>query len=167
MRRRHSLAACVVLAVAASSCGPGDTTTSERSGQVTSEPSTAAAKNGTGETRHDLPPLAKRFTAIGAPVSATWMSGRLGDDDVPGPSTYWIDAVVTLAPGEARALRARYAAKPATSTPAVVDALRSQLPKGPLLTSDALDEAFSTGGFAASAYVDVQADQVVVTAMGE
>jgi hypothetical protein len=56
--------------------------------------------------RTDLDPLTKRFPAIGQPTSATWESGTLGDSRAaPGPSTYWIDAVVALEPQVATTLR--------------------------------------------------------------
>jgi hypothetical protein len=35
----------------------------------------------TGDVRSELAPLTKRFTALGTPVSATWMSGTLGGSD--------------------------------------------------------------------------------------
>ena len=126
-----------------------------------------AEKSGTGELRKDLEPLTKRFDALGSPQSATWMSGTMGDSDVPGPSTYWIDAIVTLAPGEARALKTRYAAKEADRTPDVIDALRGKFSQGPLLSSDELDTAFSQGSYAASAFLDVEYNQVVLTAKGQ
>jgi hypothetical protein len=51
----------------------------------------AAEKSGSGELRHDPEPLTARWPAL-----AAWMSGTYGDDRVPGPSRYWIDAVATL-----------------------------------------------------------------------
>ncbi len=62
--------------------------------------------------RTDLEPLTKRFSALGGPVSATWMSGTMGDARVPGPSTYWLDAIVELAPMRARDLRRDFTPKP-------------------------------------------------------
>ncbi|GAB3878140.1 hypothetical protein GCM10028802_18960 [Terrabacter terrigena] len=38
----------------------------------------------TGEVRTDLEPVPRRFSALGRPVSETWMSGTLGGD-APGP----------------------------------------------------------------------------------
>ena len=71
--------------------------------------SATQAKDGTGSVRHDLEPLTKRFSALATPISATWMSGTLSGDS-PGPSTYWIDGVVTLRPEVAQSLRALGAA---------------------------------------------------------
>lgn len=131
------------------------------------ESGTKAGKSGTGEVRKDLEPLTKRFSVLGSPKTATWMSGTMGDSDVPGPSTYWIDAIVTLAPGEARALRSKYAATEAQGAPDVIDGLRGKVPQGRLLASDALDSAFSQDGFSTKAFLDVEANQVVLTAKGE
>jgi hypothetical protein len=125
----------------------------------------AATKTGTGQVRHDLDPLTKRFTALGRPVAATWMSGTL-DGEAPGPSTYWIDAVVRLSPDTATALRAHSPA-PTTETPDVEDGVRSALPTGQLLCSDALDAAFAQGSFRAKAYLAADSDTVVLVALGQ
>jgi hypothetical protein len=89
-------------------------------GAVAPAPPTAQ-KTGTAQIRHDLEPLIKRFPGLGAPVSATWMSGTFGDPRVPGPSTYWIDAVVQLRPEQATDLRAQFAVRDAGSRPDIAD----------------------------------------------
>lgn len=125
---------------------------------------TTAAKQGTGEIRHDLEPLTTRFAALGSPVRATWLSGVMGGE-APGPSTYWIDAVVELQPATAAALRAK-AAGPSPEQPAVVEPLRELVPKG-LLVGPELDAAFAQGSFRASAYIAKDADVLVLVALGE
>ena len=50
-----------------------------------------------GGLRTDSDPLTKRYAVLGTPRGVTWVSGTVGDERVPGPSTYWIDAVVVLA----------------------------------------------------------------------
>lgn len=54
-----------------------------------------ARKEGSGEIRTDLTPLIERFPALEDAQSARWLSGTYGGI-APGPSTYWIDAVVDL-----------------------------------------------------------------------
>jgi|SRR6478735_153593 len=151
-----------LLALTTTACGTSSPTPpNDRTRSTVS----ATTKTGTGEVRHDLDPLTKRFTALGAPVSATWMSGTLGGE-APGPSTYWIDAVVRLTPDAASALRAHSPA-PTSETPAVEDGVRSALPSGGLLRSDALDAAFAQGSFRAKAYLSADSDTVVLVALGQ
>lgn len=165
-RRLAAATAVLALALGGTACG-SDHPKDGRSDPVSRESEAKAGKSGTGELRKQLPPLTKRFDALGSPQSATWMSGTMGDSDVPGPSTYWIDAVVTLAPGEARALRARYAATEAEAAPDVVDELSGKVPHHGLLASDALDRAFSQAGFVTKAFLDVESNRVVLTAKGQ
>ena len=151
-----------LLALTTAACSTSSPTpTNDRTRSTVS----AATKTGTGEVRHDLDPLTKRFTALGTPVSATWMSGTLGGD-APGPSTYWIDAVVRLSPEAASALRAD-SPTPTTETPDVEDGVRSALPTGQLLRSEALDAAFAQGSFRAKAYLAADSDTVVLVALGQ
>ncbi len=126
--------------------------------------STTAIKQGTGEVRHDLGPLTSRFSALGTPVSATWLSGTLAGE-APGPSTYWIDAVVHVQPDVAAELRAK-ATGPAPERPDVVEPLRALQPDG-LLVGPQLDAAFAQGRFRATAHIAKDADVVVLTALGE
>lgn len=125
----------------------------------------SATKTGTGEVRTDLDPLTKRFSALGQPVSATWLSGTLGGD-APGPSTYWIDAVVEVSPQTAASLRAASPA-PTSETPDVEEALRPNVPSGQLLRSEALDALFAQGTFRAKAYLAADSDTVVLVALGQ
>lgn len=157
IRRRRPLlrVACLALLLtgALSACAaPAET-----------EPSAAAVKSGSGEVRHDLKPLTDRFALFGPATTATWMSGTLGDDRVPGPSSYWIDAVVTLPETDFEALRAQTDAQTTTDTPSVEQDLEAALPSGPFLRSDALDEAFSENGRASVVFLDDATDSVVLT----
>jgi hypothetical protein len=129
-----------------------------------SEDSTVGEKFGDGALRTDLEPLTKRFSALGTPVGAEWMSGTLGD--APGPSTYWIDAVIEVEPEVADELRSTYAPQAVATVPDVVSGLRDKLPAGTLLSSDALDRAVAGGGFATDAYVAQDEPIVVLTAFG-
>ncbi|MGH3360157.1 MAG: hypothetical protein ACRDO7_15250 [Nocardioidaceae bacterium] len=165
-RRGLAAAAAVLAIVGIAGCGSDTSSADGRSDQVRND-SRPGEKTGSGEVRRDLRPLTKRFGALGVPRQATWMSGTLGDSDVPGPSSYWIDAIVTLAPGEAAALERRYAAAETDQRPDVIGDLEAELPEGPLLASERLDEAFSESGFATQAYIDVASDRVILTAKGQ
>ncbi|KJK46844.1 hypothetical protein UK23_22300 [Lentzea aerocolonigenes] len=125
-----------------------------------------AEKSGTGELRTDLEPLTKRFTALDDPEHARWMSGTFGSDRAPGPSTYWIDAVVTLSERKIDELKTTYASAPAGKSPEVVEGLRAELPAGAFLTSDRLDQAFSHDKWSAKAYLVPERRVLVLVATG-
>lgn len=129
-----------------------------------SEESAVGEKIGDGELRTDLEPLTKRFPALGAPVGAEWMGGTLGD--APGPSTYWIDAVIEVDPAIADGLRAEYAPEAVSAPPDVVDAIQERIPEGIWLSSDELDAAVSGGGYSTDVYVAQSEPFVVLTAVG-
>lgn len=154
--------AVVGAASAACSPRPADDTPGVRTS------SAAPAKAGTGELRHDLDPLTSRIPALTQVRDATWSSGTLGGTDVPGPSLYWIDAVVTLPGDVADGLRASLELEPAASAPEVVDALEPSLPPGELLAGPALDDAFSAAGdWRSTAYLEADGDRVVLVVVGE
>lgn len=161
-------AAALVVALALTGCSPGSTTderTADRPRETTVTPGTA--KNGTGEVRTDLEPVTDRFSALGTPEAATWSSGTVGGNDVPGPSTYWIDAVVELDPAAAQTLADQTAPEETTEAPDVVDDLAEALPDGPLLMGPALDARFAESGFTARAFLDLDDATVVLVALGE
>jgi hypothetical protein len=163
MRTRPAVAACAALLTlaVAGGCSTEPTPTTDRTRSTVS----SATKTGTGDVRTDLEPLTKRFSALGRPVSATWMSGTL-DGDAPGPSTYWIDAVVHVTPETAATLRSA-APEPTTETPDVEDGVRTAVPSGQLLRSTSLDALFAQGSFRAKAYLAADSDTVVLVALGQ
>lgn len=130
-------------------------------------PNDSPTKAGTGEVRHDLDPLVSRIPALSDVADATWLSGTLGDARAPGPSLYWIDAVVTLPEGVADGLRGSLDLVQAAEVPAVVDALEAELPAGALLEGPALDDAFSAGKWRSTAYLEADGDRLVLVMVGE
>lgn len=126
-----------------------------------------APKSGDGVERHDVEPLTTRIPALSGIQEATWFSGTLGGDDVPGPSLYWIDAVVTLSAGEADELRQTLDLATASSAPDVVPELWEHLPVGDLLAGARLDELFSAGGWRTTAYLSATGDELVLVIVGE
>lgn len=125
-----------------------------------------ADKQGSGERRTDLKPLTDRFDALGEPVDAVWLSGTLGSERAPGPSSFWIDAVVTLDPAVAADLRDRHAPTRTDEVPSVIDDLSDDIPDG-LTSSTELDAAFSTNGFVTDAYLAVDTDIIVLVSRGQ
>ena len=134
------IAAAVLTLAAAGACSTEPNPPADRTRSTVSTV-TPGTKTGSGEVRSDLEPLTKRFSALDQPVAATWMSGTLGGD-APGPSTYWIDAVVRVTPETAATMRAA-SPEPTTETPEVQAGVRTGLPSGQLLTSKALFTATS------------------------
>jgi hypothetical protein len=128
--------------------------------------STEAVKSGTGDLRTDLDPLLTRFPVLAGMTGARWMSGTYGRGEVPGPSTYWIDAVVTLPAGRVEQLVAAHSPTAQGKIPEVSEGLRAQLPAGPFLTGDVLNRVFTHERWSASVYLDPTTNQVVLTATG-
>ncbi len=160
-------AVLLALAVGATAaCGPSDLS-DDPSTRASTEMSPEATKSGDGAERHDLDPLLRRIPALEGATAATWFSGTLGSPDAPGPSLYWIDAVVTLPAGTGDQLRDTLALTPAAAQPDVVDALLPAVPDGGLLTGADLDAAFSHEGWRTTAYLGSSGDEVVLVVVGE
>lgn len=150
----------LVLILVVSGCNPGPHVSREASDAL-------ETKTTTNAVRHELEPLTKRFPAFGSPVSASWVSGDMGDSRVPGPSLYWIDAIVEVSPATANGLKTTYLPVPTSNVPDVWETLRGNLPQGGYLASDQLDQAFRSTKINAHAYLAVGAPVVVITASGE
>lgn len=130
-----------------SACTPNQNSTpGDRGEHVTN----SAEKTGDGKTRSDLQPLTDRFPALAAAESATWLSGTMGSSDAPGPSTYWIDAVVVLPPAEHAALKDLGTGSGAQLPEGFSAGLANAVPAGTLLGSTELTALFSQNGFSSA-----------------
>lgn len=121
-------------------------------------------KSGTGELRTELDPLVERLPALADVVGAEWMSGTLGGG-APGPSTYWIDAVVTLDEAtlqEVMALPDLQAAEP----PQVVSALQTSVPEAEFQQSSVMNSYFSDPGWYVEAWLAPDEGTVVLLILG-
>lgn len=163
-RGRAMAAVVLCLAAAGLSTACGDNP--EPSPGTSTEMPENATKSGDGTERHDLDPLTSRIPVLQGAEAATWYSGTLGSRDVPGPSLYWIDAVLTLPSGTADELRSTLDLTPAAEAPDVVEALRPALPEGDLLSGAELDEAFSHQGWQSTAYLSATGDELVLVVVG-
>ncbi|MBF4511421.1 hypothetical protein ITJ66_02890 [Plantibacter sp. VKM Ac-2885] len=171
--RRHRLApratvvAAVVVVVAGLLAGCASSPSPDRTTVASASASDSATRSGTGEIRHELGPLTDRFPQLATALSATWMSGTMGDERVPGPSTYWIDAIVVLDEAgyaELRALAPGEAGSDAEAELPDLDAgLDDALPPGPLVRSSALDDAFSQDGRSTQVFLDDATSSVILT----
>lgn len=164
--RRTALAALAALCLTAAGLTACGDPAPEPTGTSTEMPQ-SPPKSGDGVERHDVEPLTTRIPTLSGVQEATWFSGTLGGDDVPGPSLYWIDAVVTLPPGTADELRQTLDLATASSAPDVVPELWEHLPVGDLLAGARLDELFSAGGWRTTAYLSATGDELVLVIVGE
>ncbi|MFI9400598.1 hypothetical protein [Nocardia sp. NPDC052316] len=120
--------AAAVLAVLGCTSPFSDSAPQERTSQVSDT------------VRADPEPLMKYFPLIGRPVSVSWI-GWNNSSGVPGPSTYWVDAVVELEPATAAELRSRYAPAEPVAAPTLKDGLRQTVPVGTFVTGPEFDAA--------------------------
>lgn len=137
-----------------------------------SAPDPPATTTTAAPVRHDLEPLTKRFPEIGKPVSATWMGGALGVQSdsratVPGPSDYWIEAIIELEPATADALRAKYVPTPTGEVPKLKEVLQKDVPAGPFLTSVAMDKALSNNDWRSTTYLDSRSNTLVMRSVDD
>ena len=123
-----------------------------------------AEKTGTGELRHDTAPLTDRFAQLEGLVSTSWMSGTFGNS--PGPSLYWIDAVVELSPEQYELLTSGVDA-PVGHAPPVVDGLTGALPEGSFSRSAELESQFSPDPYRTDVYLNDEAHTLVILSVFE
>jgi len=126
----------------------------------------AVDKQGDGVLRDDLEPLVRRLPKLAGTTAASWTSGTLGDSRVPGPTLYWIDAVVELDEGTIAAARA-IPSDEVELPDDLHDTVRSRAPEGPFVASQQLDQFFSDGAWHAKAWLAVGEPIVVLVITGE
>lgn len=127
----------------------------------------AVAKVVTAGPSRDIEPVARRFPLLADGNVDGWAAGTLGSppgssERVPGPTTYWFDAVVDVGPGRAAAWAEEYHAEPVAAPEPVAAELRELVPAGDLAGSPHLDDAFSSGEWRATVYLSPSTGRVVV-----
>lgn len=123
--------------------------------------------NETTDVRTDRDPLAKRFPRLGAFTGVHWLGGTLGDDRAPGPSTYFIEAVVALPPGVGARLQSTYGLVPAADGPRPPPALVPFMPDGASWSrSAALESGFGPPDWGAQVWVDTGRGLAYVSSKG-
>ncbi len=165
MVRMPAVLGGVCLVVVLTACGLTDQAGPESRSTPQAKGTAVAHTKPNGAVRTDPEPITRRFAALGKPQAVSWQSGILGDERVPGPSSYWIDAVVTLEPQTARKLRTSGALTP-IDAPAVTKTLHGAVPSGPWLGGTDLDRVVSGGGFSARTVIARDADVIVLIAEG-
>lgn len=115
------------------------------------------------EVRHDTEELATTFPALGAPVSASWITwDNSGGSEPSRLSLRWIDAVVQVSPETMTGLVDRYHAEDVGNRPAVQKALEPELPPGPFLTGVELNMFFGGPRRSTRVFLDPPSNAVVL-----
>ncbi|WP_159498775.1 hypothetical protein [Microbacterium sp. 18062] len=127
---------------------------------------TSSTKNVSGDLRTDLETVVSRFPVLAGASSIDWVAGTLGIREAPGPSLYWIDAVVTLDDDHLERLVAGSDLEPGDA-PEVHELIAEDLPAGPYLRSSKLDSTFSTGEYRSTVAIDQDAGVLVLTTVFE
>ncbi|WP_410871255.1 hypothetical protein [Nocardia sp. A7] len=112
---------------------------------TTSSDSQERTRSVSDELRHDPQTLQKYFPIIGTPVAVSWVGRNNASGRAPGPTTYWVDAVVELHPDTAAALRTRYVPGEPAQPPALPDVVQALVPAGTYTTGPDFDTALGGG----------------------
>jgi hypothetical protein len=155
--RMITLGLALLVALTTAGCSYGDTTGTDVNSKIDA-----------AEVRTDRDPIATRFPRLGAFTDVRWAGGTLGDDRVPGPSTYFIEAVVNLAPDDVARLSGEYELSPAAALPQAPQSLAPFLEgSGAWATSDELEAGFGSQDWASDVFVRLDDGVAYVSARGE
>ncbi|WP_238421206.1 hypothetical protein [Gordonia sp. 'Campus'] len=168
LRFRPVCAGVVVLGALVTGCGPSDPV-DRTPGPPVSTP-VQVSKTVTAGPRRDVEPVVARFPLLtGARVDA-WAAGTLGGEGtgrVPGPSTYWFDAVVDVGTDRVTRWSELYDTRPVAAPGASAEVVRPWLPTGRLLGGPELDRAFSSAQWDATVYLSPATGRVVVLGLDD
>lgn len=158
----------VAALVMAGLLGCGSPTPAERlpgSPPVDSSSSSQPTKVLTTGPRRDIEPVIARFPALAGATADGWAAGTLGTSStgrLPGPSTYWFDAVVNAGADQVTRWAQQHGATPIPDPVPPASDLRDLVPAGELLGSPELDRAFSSPEWRATVYLSPGTGRVVV-----
>ncbi|WP_280234496.1 hypothetical protein [Nocardia cyriacigeorgica] len=89
--------------------------------------------------------MVKYFPAIGNPETAQWVTWNNASERTPGPTIYWIEAVIRLTPADADRLRNTYKPAPTAARPELTSQVQQVVPPGRYATGPDLDRALRSG----------------------
>lgn len=115
------------------------------------------------EVRHDTEELATTFPALGAPVSASWITwDNTAAEEKPRTKVVWIDAVVEVTPVTMNSLVTDHESEDSGQVPAVQKVLEPDLPPGPFRTGIELNIAFAADRTSTRVFLDPPHNTVVL-----
>lgn len=111
-------------------------------------------------------PVLSRTAGIPATSEFLWWSGTMGGG-APGPSTYWVDALVSV--DEQQIIRWRELCDPAADAvaPEVVDELAAELPAEDYLECPELASQLSDGTWECRVWISPSHPSIVLALVGE
>lgn len=115
------------------------------------------------EMRTDIEPLVGRVPSLGSDFTAQWFSNTTFDQRAPGPSTYWINALVTPAEGVEDLIDGEPLSP---STPDVREQLVEILPECDWQSSTVIDRAWGPLDWDTNVWFCQERDQLVITMVG-
>ena len=126
-------------------------------------PSTNEGEAASAEMRTDIEPLAGRLPALGSDFTAQWFSNTTFDQRASGPSSFWINALVTPANGVEHLIDG---GSLTPSTPDVRDQLAEILPECEWESSTDIDRAWGPLDWDTNVWFCQERDQLVITMAG-
>jgi hypothetical protein len=125
-----------------------------------------ASKPTDAGVRTDPRPIVRRFGLLRNLTRVRWQGGSLGEDRAPGPSTYFINALVELPRAKVRALERRFAFAPARA-PAIPARLRSpSTDHAAWRRSQSFEAVLPPESWGGRAYLDRRHRRVFLTMLG-
>lgn len=115
------------------------------------------------ELRTDIEPIVGRVPTLGSDFTAQWFSNTTYNQRAPGPSTYWINALVTPADG-VEALIDDQPLSP--GDPDVREQLAELLPECGWEYSEEIDRAWGPIDWDTHVWFCQDSDQLVITMVG-
>lgn len=125
----------------------------------------AAEKNIEKSDQTNADPILSRTQHMPADSRFRWYSGTMGTSGV-GPSTYWIDAEVTVPEQQAREWR-ELCSGGEPATPEVVDELRRKLTADDFIHCPELAGIIGTGEWTTRTWLSQSKSVLVLTLVGE
>lgn len=115
------------------------------------------------EMRTDIGPLVGRIPSLGSDFTAQWFSNTTFDQRGPGPSSFWINALITPAKGVEHLIDG---GSLSPSTPDVRDQLAEILPECEWESSTEIDRAWGPLDWDTNVWFCLERDQLVITMAG-
>lgn len=129
----------------------------------TNEPEAHGDQPDPSELRTDIEPIVGRVPTLGSDFTAQWFSNTTYTQRAPGPSTYWINALVTPADGVGDLIDGQPLSP---GDPDVREQLAELLPECDWEYSEEIDRAWGPIDWDTHVWFCQESDQLVITMVG-